>query len=792
MRRLVGSEREPRAPLLAAGAPGGTGAGGAGGAWGGGSFGAGPGGVAWWAWVLALAQLGAAALLLAQGRPPVPTADIRTGYGAETPEVGASGAALQTAGGSGGLAGGGAVELAEVGVTLRFPVTSDALERRATPAFDDELPEASVSGEKPLISVVLASYNQGAFIQETLESVAGQDYPHWELVVVDDGSSDDSWSRVGKFMSAHPELRVLALRKENGGLADARNAGLLHVRGEWVAMLDSDDLYGKMYFERVAELASLGADIVPGCMVNFGAFSSTWCFPEGWSVTGVAYWNKFHAAVPFRRALAEQVGGYDPSIPWGLEDWNFWLSSSLYNPVVKFVPEATFYYRHHAKGSMRKEMFAKSLDVTKAMVRTNHPSLFEPAQLLIDHATIAEMNTDTLEKVRAKVERFPLLPQPHFWLGLHHAGRGEPQNAIACFVRSAKLLEEGREGGRAAPELLDSQWQVYYHLGRALVATGESKRALHAVDLALQDAYFDDLLELRHSLQDRLALQTADKLSVKPTYWSDKNFKTRQAKETLTGKMQLADKMATQTQSSLQDSLRRAVALLQTLDGLDCSRIDKQPWENLVRNSGFESTEDPTQEAFGWVDMGNQPSLIVATSPRPRSLSRHALQLRTTSINDQTSGARQTVRLDQTEPGPLFISAWSKSREVVGREPFGYSLYIDVTFADGEKEYRLGIPFESGTMDWHQKQIHIVRQKPIRSLDIYCMLRYHTGTAWFDDIVVTPLARAACACPPGHLFQPAGAADGTPTPAAAPPLSPCEKCPTDDLCVLGHAFRLAV
>ena len=72
------------------------------------------------------------------------------------------------------------------------------------------------------------------------------------------------------------------------------------------------------------------------------------------------------------------------------------------------------------------------------------------------------------------------------------------------------------------------------------------------------------------------------------------------------------------------------------------------------------------------------------------------------------------------------------------------------------------------------------------------MLRYHTGTAWFDDIVVTPLARAACACPPGHLFQPAGAADGTPTPAAAPPLSPCEKCPTDDLCVLGHAFRLAV
>ena len=56
---------------------------------------------------------------------------------------------------------------------------------------------------------------------------------------------------------------------------------------------------------------------------------------------------------------------------------------------------------------------------------------------------------------------------------------------------------------------------------------GERKRALHALDLSLKDAYFDDLLALRHDLQGRLGLESPAKLTVKPTYWGDKNFRRR-------------------------------------------------------------------------------------------------------------------------------------------------------------------------------------------------------------------------------------------------------------------------
>ena len=69
-------------------------------------------------------------------------------------------------------------------------------------------------------------------------------------------------------------------------------------------------------------------------MHNFDATENDYCFPQGFSILGVAHWNKFHASVVVDAALARQVGGYDPSLPWGLEDWNFWLHAAKFNPKV--------------------------------------------------------------------------------------------------------------------------------------------------------------------------------------------------------------------------------------------------------------------------------------------------------------------------------------------------------------------------------------------------------------------------------------------------------------------------
>src|SRR5690606_20987586 len=93
----------------------------------------------------------------------------------------------------------------------------------------------SISG---MVSVVIPAYNVGPHIAEAIESVLAQDYPQVEIVVVDDGSKDDTAEVVA---TRYPQVSLI--RKENGGAATARNAGIRAARGEFVAFLDADDIW---------------------------------------------------------------------------------------------------------------------------------------------------------------------------------------------------------------------------------------------------------------------------------------------------------------------------------------------------------------------------------------------------------------------------------------------------------------------------------------------------------------------------------------------------------------------
>jgi glycosyltransferase involved in cell wall biosynthesis len=91
---------------------------------------------------------------------------------------------------------------------------------------------------EPLVSVVVPSYNRGHVIAETLESIFAQTYPRLEIIVVDDGSTDNTTEALGRYRG-----RVNAIRQVNQGLAAARNTGLAASTGTYVAWLDSDDLW---------------------------------------------------------------------------------------------------------------------------------------------------------------------------------------------------------------------------------------------------------------------------------------------------------------------------------------------------------------------------------------------------------------------------------------------------------------------------------------------------------------------------------------------------------------------
>lgn len=94
---------------------------------------------------------------------------------------------------------------------------------------------------KDLVSIVMPSYNTGRFIKETIESVLAQSYPTWELILVDDCSTDDTDAVVGPYLA---DERIRYIKNDtNSGAAVSRNRALQEAKGKWIAFLDSDDLW---------------------------------------------------------------------------------------------------------------------------------------------------------------------------------------------------------------------------------------------------------------------------------------------------------------------------------------------------------------------------------------------------------------------------------------------------------------------------------------------------------------------------------------------------------------------
>ena len=120
--------------------------------------------------------------------------------------------------------------------------------------------ELSRNGNNSLISVIVPVYNVEDYLTRCIESILDQTYTNFELLLVDDGSTDDSLMICKKYQDL--DNRVMCFHKENGGLSDARNYGLEHMKGEYVTFIDSDDYIGSDYLRILFEMMEDGSSDV--------------------------------------------------------------------------------------------------------------------------------------------------------------------------------------------------------------------------------------------------------------------------------------------------------------------------------------------------------------------------------------------------------------------------------------------------------------------------------------------------------------------------------------------------
>lgn len=111
-----------------------------------------------------------------------------------------------------------------------------------------------------LISIIVPVYNTEKYLKICIDSILSQTYSNFELLLIDDGSTDTSGVICDTYSKEDPRVRVL--HKANGGVTSARNLGLEHAQGEWIAFVDSDDRIDKLFLQTMSENISSGVDLI--------------------------------------------------------------------------------------------------------------------------------------------------------------------------------------------------------------------------------------------------------------------------------------------------------------------------------------------------------------------------------------------------------------------------------------------------------------------------------------------------------------------------------------------------
>lgn len=209
------------------------------------------------------------------------------------------------------------------------------------------MPESPV---RPAISIVMPCFNAAAHLPRSVGSVLAQTFSDWELIAVDDGSSDDTLA----WLQAHDDPRIHVLSQANQGVSAARNAGLAAAHGEYVAFLDADDSWAPNFLAAMRAALQTRPDAV-----------LAYC---GWQNLGLEggrgepfippdYENAAKAETlftgcrwPIHAALAKRdavvaAGGFDPGLK-NAEDFALWLDVGTTAPIAR-VPEVLAFYHFH-------------------------------------------------------------------------------------------------------------------------------------------------------------------------------------------------------------------------------------------------------------------------------------------------------------------------------------------------------------------------------------------------------------------------------------------------------------
>lgn len=326
----------------------------------------------------------------------------------------------------------------------------------------------------PLITICIPAYKARRYLPATLAGVRAQTFTDWELIVTEDGSDEDIEPLVRAFAAGGPQPVIFQRHAQNLGLPSARNTGIAAARGEWIALLDSDDLWTPAHLAGLADFARQrpAADFVHAGSVLFESETGRQLETRAPSAAAVRTYPRSlylgdyavqPSSVLLRKKLWARVGGFNPDSRYA-EDREMWLRCARAGAVFAYNGRNTCLYRQHAHAL------------------SNHagPMALACATLLSQHLDWGVIDRDLRQRTTAEA-----------WLSAGRIPlRTAPRVARDCFARAWRIQPSPRAAGywlaasllalKSAPETVPSRmdpssrpsvvttlFEGDYHLGAA-------------------------------------------------------------------------------------------------------------------------------------------------------------------------------------------------------------------------------------------------------------------------------------------------------------------------------------
>jgi len=210
------------------------------------------------------------------------------------------------------------------------------------------------------ISVVIPTYNSLEYLPDALNSVVNQTYVDWELIIVNDGSSD----KTDEWVSQQSDPRIILICQENKGKSAARNVGIERAASEYIAFLDADDYWETTKLEKQIKYIENNPEI--GLVYTWTNLADQQCQPTGRIISSDAHGHVWKELVQYnilacgstplvRRICFETVGKFDPDLPLA-QDWDMWIRIAAKYPFG-VIKEPLVRYRQHRNNTSKNLEF---------------------------------------------------------------------------------------------------------------------------------------------------------------------------------------------------------------------------------------------------------------------------------------------------------------------------------------------------------------------------------------------------------------------------------------------------